>query len=347
MDFKATDIAAFLNGEVVGNGDVKVTNVSKIEEGKPGTLAFLANMKYENFIYSTGASVVLVNKSFVPKEKISTTLIKVDDAYEAFASLLDLYMQAKASVKKGIEQPCFIDESVYLGKDIFIGAFSYISKNSKIGNNSKLFPQVHIGENVTIGDDCIIYSGVKIYDDCIIGNGCILQAGVVIGSDGFGFAPQKDGTYKKIPQIGNVILEDNVEVGANSTVDCGTMGSTILRKGCKIDNLVQIAHNCEIGENTAIAAQTGLAGTTKIGNNCRIGGQVGFAGHLSVGDNVMIGAQSGIAKSLKSNQILLGSPTLNIKDAIKSITVYKNLPQLRDEVIQLQKEIKTLKKTDN
>jgi UDP-3-O-[3-hydroxymyristoyl] glucosamine N-acyltransferase len=347
MDFKATDIAAFLNGEVVGNGNVKVTNVSKIEEGKPGTLAFLANMKYENFIYSTGASVVLVNKSFVPKEKISATLIKVDDAYKAFASLLDLYMQAKASIKKGIEQPSFIDETASVGKDIFIGAFSYIGKNSTIGNNSKLFAQVHIGENVTIGDDCILYAGVKIYDDSVIGNGCILQSGAVIGSDGFGFAPQKDGTYKKIPQIGNVILEDNVEVGANSTVDCGTMGSTILRKGCKIDNLVQIAHNCEIGENTAIAAQTGLAGTTKIGNNCRIGGQVGFAGHLTVGDNVMIGAQSGVSKSLKSNQILLGSPTLSIKDAIKSITVYKNLPQLRDEVIQLQKEIKILKKADN
>ena len=347
MDFKATDIAAFLNGEVVGDGNVKVTNVSKIEEGKPGTLAFLANMKYENFIYSTGASVVLVNNSFIPKEKINTTLIKVNDAYEAFASLLDLYMQAKASVKKGIEQPSFIDETASVGKDIFIGAFSYIGKNSKIGNNSKLFPQVHIGENVTIGDDCILYAGVKIYDDCIIGNGCILQAGAVIGSDGFGFAPQKDGTYKKIPQIGNVILEDNVEVGANSTVDCGTMGSTILRKGCKIDNLVQIAHNCEIGENTVIAALSGLAGTTKIGNNCRIGGQVGFAGHLTVGDNVMIGAQSGVSKSLKSNQILLGSPTLSIKDAIKSITVYKNLPQLRDEVIQLQKEIKTIKKANN
>ncbi len=347
MDFKATDIAAFLNGEVVGDGNVKVTNVSKIEEGKPGTLAFLANMKYENFIYSTGASVVLVNNSFIPKEKINTTLIKVNDAYEAFASLLDLYMQAKASVKKGIEQPSFIDETASVGKDIFIGAFSYIGKNSKIGNNSKLFPQVHIGENVTIGDDCILYAGVKIYDDCIIGDGCILQAGAVIGSDGFGFAPQKDGTYKKIPQIGNVILEDNVEVGANSTVDCGTMGSTILRKGCKIDNLVQIAHNCEIGENTVIAALSGLAGTTKIGNNCRIGGQVGFAGHLTVGDNVMIGAQSGVSKSLKSNQILLGSPTLSIKDAIKSITVYKNLPQLRDEVIQLQKEIKTIKKANN
>ena len=304
-------------------------------------------MKYENFIYTTGASIVLVNKSFVPKDEITATLIKVNDAYEAFASLLDLYMQAKTSVKTGIEQPSFIDETVSVGENIFLGAYSYVGKNSKIGSNTKLYPQVHIGENVTIGDNCIIYAGVKVYDDCIIGNGCILQAGVVIGSDGFGFAPQKDGTYKKIPQIGNVVLEDNVEVGANSTIDCGTMGSTILRKGCKIDNLVQIAHNCEIGKNTVIAALSGLAGTTKIGNNCRIGGQVGFAGHLSVGDNVMIGAQSGVAKSVKGDRIILGSPAIDIKDAIKSVTVYKNLPQLRDEVIQLQKEMKSLKKTDN
>ncbi|MCF6332051.1 MAG: UDP-3-O-(3-hydroxymyristoyl)glucosamine N-acyltransferase [Draconibacterium sp.] len=347
MDFKAADIAAFLNGEIIGNKDVRVTKVSKIEDGKPGTLAFLANLKYENFIYTTRASVVLVNKSFAAKEKINTTLIKVDDAYQAFASLLDLYTQSKASVKTGIEQPNFIDGTATVGDNVFLGAFSYIGKNSKVGKNSKISPQVHIGDNVTVGDDCIIYAGVKIYDDCIIGNACILHSGVVIGSDGFGFAPQKNGVYKKIPQIGNVILGDDVEIGANSTIDCGTMESTILRKGCKIDNLVQIAHNCVIGENTVIAALSGIAGTTKIGKNCRIGGQVGFGGHLSVGDNVMIGAQSGIIKSVKSNQVILGSPAINIKDAIKSITVYKNLPKLRDEVIQLQKEIKALKKTDS
>lgn len=343
MDFKATDIAAFLNGEVVGNGDIKVSNVSKIEEGKPGTLTFLANLKYESFIYTTKASVVLVNKNFIPKEEINITLIKVDDAYQAFASLLDLYMQSKTSIKTGIEKPCFIDETATVGKDIFIGAFSYIGRNSKIGNNTKLFPQIHIGENVIVGDDCIIYAGVKIYDDCVIGNGCVLHSGVVIGSDGFGFATKEDGTYRKIPQIGNVVLEDEVEIGANSTIDCATMGSTIIRKGAKIDNQVQIAHNCEVGENTVIAAHTGLAGTTKIGKNCKIGGQVGFAGHLTIGDNVMIGAQSGIAKSVKSNEIILGSPAFNIKDCMKSISVYKNLPNLQRDVSHLQREIKSLK----
>ncbi len=343
MDFKVTDIAKFLNGEIVGNENISVSNVSKIEDGKPGTLAFLANLKYENFIYTTDASVVLVNKSFVPRDKINATLIKVDDAYQAFASLLELYTQAKASTKTGIENPSFIHETAAIADNIFIGAFSYISKNAKVGSNTKIYPQVFIGENVTIGNDCIIYAGVKIYDDSVIGNRCILHSGTVIGSDGFGFAPLEDGTYKKIPQIGNAVLEDDVEIGANTTVDCGTMGSTIIKKGAKIDNLVQVAHNCEIGENTVIAAQSGMAGTSKVGKNCKFGGQVGLAGHLTIGDNVFIGAQSGIAKSVNSNQIILGSPAIEIKDAIKAITVYKNLPKLREEVIQLQKEIKILK----
>jgi UDP-3-O-[3-hydroxymyristoyl] glucosamine N-acyltransferase len=343
MDFKVTEIAKFLNGEIVGNENISVSNVSKIEEGKPGTLAFLANMKYENFIYTTSASVVLVNKNFVPKEKINATLIKVDDAYQAFASLLDLYTQAMAAVKTGIEQPSFIDESATVGQNIYLGAFAYIGKNAKVGNNCKIYPQVYIGDNVTIGNDCIIYAGVKIYSDSLIGNRCILHSGVVIGSDGFGFAPLEDGTYKKIAQIGNAILEDNVEIGANTTIDCGTMGSTIIRKGAKIDNLVQIAHNCEIGESTVMAAQTGLAGTSKVGKNCKFGGQVGLAGHLTIGDNVFIGAQSGVAKSVDSNQVLLGSPAIDIKDAIRAITVYKNLPKLRNEVNQIQKEIKNIK----
>ena len=343
MDFKVTDIAKFLNGEVVGNEYIKVSNVSKIEEGKPGTLAFLANLKYEHFLYTTNASVVLVNKSFVPKEKVNATLIKVDDAYQAFASLLDLYMQAKASLKTGIEQPSYIDQTSSVGKDIYVGAFAYIGKNSKIGNNSKIYPQVFIGDDVTVGNDCIIYPGAKIYSDCIIGNRCIIHSGAVLGSDGFGFAPTENGSYKKIAQIGNAILEDDVEIGANTTIDCGTMDSTIIRKGSKIDNLVQIAHNCEIGENTVIAAQSGMAGTSKVGKNCKFGGQVGLAGHLTIGDNVFIGAQSGVAKSVNSNQIILGSPAIEIKDAIRAITVYKNLPKLREEVIQLQKEIKTLK----
>lgn len=343
MEFKATDIAAFLNGEIAGNADVKVFSVSKIEDGKPGTLAFLSNMKYEHFIYTTEASVVLVSKSFVPKAEIKATLIKVDDAYQAFASLLELYVQARSQQKTGIEQPSFIDETALLGNHIYVGAFAYIGKKVRIGNDSKIYPQVYIGDNVIIGDDCIIYPGVKIYENCIIGTRCILHAGSVIGADGFGFAPQNNGSYKKIPQIGNVILEDDIEIGANTTIDCGTMESTIIRKGVKIDNLVQVAHNCEIGENTVIAAQTGMAGTTKVGRNCRFGGQVGLAGHLTIGDNVQIGAQSGIASSVKDGETLLLTPAFNIKDAIKASIIFKNLPQLRDDVILLKKEIKLLK----
>jgi UDP-3-O-[3-hydroxymyristoyl] glucosamine N-acyltransferase len=343
MEFKATDIAAFLNGEIVGNGDVKVSNVSKIEEGKPGTLAFLANLKYEHHIYSTKASIVLVNKSFESKKEISATLIKVDDAYQAFASLLELVQQAKFVDKTGIEQPSYIHESTTAGDDLYLGAFAYIGKNTKIGNNVKIYPQAFIGENVTIGDNCIIYAGVKIYDNCKIGNQCVLHAGSVVGSDGFGFAPQNDGTYKKIPQLGNVVLEDNVEIGANTTIDCGTTESTIIRKGVKLDNLVQVAHNCEVGENTVIAAQSGMAGTTKVGKNCRFGGQVGLAGHLTIGDNVQLGAQSGIASSVKDNEILLSSPAFDVKDAIKAAIVYKKLPELRNDVIQLKKDIKILK----
>ncbi len=344
MDFKAKDIASYLKGEVVGDGNVEISDVSKIEEGKPGTLSFLANPKYEHFIYETKASAVLVDKSFNPRKNISATLIKVDDAYEALASLLDLYMQAKSNLKKGIEQPSFIDDSANLGEDIYVGAFTYIAKNVKIGQNVKLFPQVYIGDNVSIGDDSVCYAGAKIYDNSIIGNKCIIHAGAVIGSDGFGFAPQKDNSYKKIPQTGNVIIEDHVEIGANTTIDCGTIGATVIRKGAKLDNLVQIAHNCEIGENTVIAAQTGLAGTTKVGKNCKFGGQVGLAGHLTIGDNVNIGAQSGVSRSVKDNETLFLSPAFNIKDAVKSSVVFKNLPQLQNDVRQLRKEVESIKK---
>lgn len=343
MNFKAKDIATFLNGEIIGNGDVKVTNVSKIEEGKPGTLAFLANNKYENYIYSTEASVVLVNKTFVPKNKINTTLIKVDNAYQAFASLLDLYVQAKASIRTGIEQPSYVHETASIGDNIYIGAFAYIGRNAKIGSNSKIHPQVHIGDNVSVGDNCIFYAGAKVYDDTIIGNNCIFHSGSVVGSDGFGFAPQKDETFKKIHQIGNVIIEDDVEIGANTSIDCGTMGSTIIRKGVKLDNLVQIAHNCEIGENTVIAALTGISGSTKIGKNCMFGGQIGVAGHIQVGDHVSVGAQSGIVKSVKDKEVIFGSPAIPIKDAMRAIAVYKNLPNLQKEVQQLQKDILSLK----
>lgn len=347
MEFKATDIAEYLQGEVIGDGNVIVSDVSKIEEGKPGTLAFLSNPKYESYIYKTEASVVLVNKDFEPKKEVPATLIKVEDAYQAFASLLDLYMQTKKENKKGIEQPSFIDPSSSAGEDFYMGAFAYIGKNTKMGKGVKIYPQVHVGDNVKIGDNCILYAGSRIYDDCIIGNNCIIHANAVIGSDGFGFAPQPDGTYKKIPQIGNVILEDNVDIGANSTIDCGTFGSTIIRKGAKIDNLVQVAHNCEIGENTVIAAQTGLAGTTKVGKNCKFGGQVGLAGHLTIGDNVNIGAQSGVSNSIKDNESVLLTPAHNIRDAVRTAIIIKNLPKLRDEVIQLKKEMKILQKGDS
>jgi UDP-3-O-[3-hydroxymyristoyl] glucosamine N-acyltransferase len=343
MEFKATDIAKFLKGEVVGDENIKVSNVSKIEEGKPGTLAFLANLKYENFLYSTNASVVLINKDFVPRQKVNATLIKVNDAYQAFASLLDLYLQAKEALKTGIEQPSYIDETSKTGSNIYVGAFAYIGKNAKIGDNVKLYPHVYIGDNVEIGDDCVFYSGAKVYSDTVIGSRCIVHSGAVIGSDGFGFAPKEDGSYKKIAQIGNAILEDDVEIGANTTIDCGTMGSTIVKKGSKIDNLVQIAHNCEIGDNTVIAAQSGMAGSSKVGKNCKFAGQVGLAGHLTIGDNVQIGAQSGVPKSVKGDQIIFGSPAMEIKQALRVAMVYKNLPQLREEVIQLQKEIKSIK----
>jgi UDP-3-O-[3-hydroxymyristoyl] glucosamine N-acyltransferase len=343
MNFKAKDIAAFLNGEVIGNGDVKVTNVSKIEEGKPGTLAFLANTKYESYIYNTEASVVLVNKDFVPKKDINTTLIKVEDAYQAFASLLDLYVQAKASMRTGIEQPSYVHETASVGKNIYIGAFAYIGRNTTVGANSKIHPQVHVGDNVSIGDNCIFYAGAKIYDDTIIGNNCIFHSGSVVGSDGFGFAPEKDGTFKKIHQIGNVIIEDDVEIGANTTIDCGTMESTIIRKGVKLDNLIQIGHNCEIGENTVIAAQTGISGSTKLGKNCMFGGQIGVAGHLNIGDHVSVGAQSGISKNVKDKDVVFGSPAIPIKVAMRAIVVYKNLPNIQTEVRQLQKDIQSLK----
>jgi UDP-3-O-[3-hydroxymyristoyl] glucosamine N-acyltransferase len=320
-----------------------VTNVSKIEEGKPGTLAFLANIKYENYIYSTEASVVLVNKNFVPKNKITATLIKVENAYQAFASLLDLYVQAKASARTGIEQPSYVHKTASVGDNIYIGAFAYIGRDTTVGANSKIHPQVHIGDNVSIGDNCIFYAGAKVYDDTTIGNNCIFHSGSIVGSDGFGFAPQEDGTFKKIHQIGNVIIEDDVEIGANTTIDCGTMESTIIRKGVKLDNLVQIAHNCEIGENTVIAALTGISGSTKIGKNCMFGGQIGVAGHLTIGDHVSVGAQSGLVKNVKDKEVVFGSPAIPIKDAMRAIAVHKNLPNLQKEVHQLQKDIQSLK----
>jgi len=347
MEYTAQQLASYLSGEIEGNPDVSVNNISKIEEGEPGTLTFLANPKYAPFIYTTKASIVLVNKDFVPEQPIEATLIRVEDSYQCLAKLLALVEQAK-SPKTGICSPVSIDETAILGENLYIGSFACIGKKSKIGNDTQIYPHVFIGDGVKIGSNCILYPGVKIYDDCVIGNNCIFQAGAIIGGDGFGFAPKSSGDYQKIPQIGNVIIEDDVEIGANTTVDRATMGSTIVRHGVKLDNMIQVAHNVEIGENTVIAAQTGIAGSTKLGKNCMIGGQVGFAGHIHIGDGVQIGAQSGIAHNLTDNSTpYLGSPAFPAKQFARTNVVIKNLPDLAREVSKLRKELEELKKSKN
>ncbi|MBI5219068.1 MAG: UDP-3-O-(3-hydroxymyristoyl)glucosamine N-acyltransferase [Bacteroidia bacterium] len=343
MEFTAKTIAEFLQGEIEGDPEVKVTKIAKIEEGMPGALTFLANPLYTPYIYSTKASIVLVNKDFKPEKGISATLIRVEDAYKAFALLLELYVKSKNDIK-GIDELAFIDKTAVLGENIFIGAFSYIGRNVKIGNNVKIYPQVCLCENVQIGDNTVLRSGVKIYNDCIIGAGCILHSGVIIGADGFGFAPQKHCDFKKVPQIGNVVIEENVEIGSNTAIDRATLGSTIIRKGVKLDNLIQIAHNVEIGENTVIAAQTGISGSTKIGRDCMIGGQVGIVGHITIADEVKIAAQSGVGSSIKEKgAIVQGSPAFQIHEYQKSYVVYKQLPELRKQIIEFQQEIKKLK----
>lgn len=342
MEFKAQSIADFLGGTVEGDANATVTDVAKIEEGKPGTLAFLSNPKYFKYLYETNASIVIVNQDMELEGQVKATLIRVPDAYKAFASLLELYQQAKGS-KTGIENPSFIDPTAQVGNDVYVGAFAYLGKNVRIGNHVKIYPQVYIGDNTTIADDTVLFPGVKIYENTKIGQACIIHAGAVIGADGFGFAPTEDGTYKKIPQVGNVILEDWVEIGANTTIDCATMGSTIVRKGTKIDNLVQIAHNVEIGENTVMASQTGIAGSTKVGSNCMFGGQVGVAGHITIGDHVNLGAMSGVSNSIKSNKTVLGAPAMDIARAAKVFAVYRNLPQLREQVIEMGKQLAQIK----
>jgi len=342
MEFKAQSIADFLGGTVDGDPNVAVSDVAKIEEGKPGTLAFLSNPKYNKYLYETEASIVIVNQNFELESPVKSTLIRVPDAYKAFASLLELYQQAKGN-KTGIENPSFIDSSATLGKDAYVGAFAYIGKNVKIGNYVKIYPQVYIGDNTVIADDCVLYAGVKIYENTKIGEACIIHSGAIIGADGFGFAPTEDGSFKKIPQVGNVVLEDFVEIGANTTIDCATMGSTIIRKGTKIDNLVQIAHNVEVGENTVMAAQTGIAGSTKVGKNCMFGGHVGIAGHITIGDYVNMGAMSGVHSSIKSNKTVLGAPAMEIAQAAKVFAIFRNLPQLREQINEMQKQLTQIK----
>ena len=339
MKFTAAQIAGILEGEVVGNPNAEVFKLSKIEEGTEGSLTFLANPKYINYIYSTQATITIVNNSFEPEQEITTTLIKVEDAYKSFSKLLEYYNQVKL-MKSGIEQPSVISEGVTYGSDLYLGSFCYVGKNVSIGDNVKIYPNTFIGDNVTIGDNCVFFAGVRIYSETVIGNRCTIHSGTIIGSDGFGFAPQEDGTYVKVPQIGNVIIEDDVEIGACTTVDRATLGSTIIRKGVKLDNHIQVAHNVEIGENTVIAAQTGIAGTTKIGKNCLIGGQVGFAGHLVIGDGVKIQAQSGIGKNLEAGEVVQGSPAFNYGDFAKSFVHFRNLPKIVSDLEDLKNTIK-------
>ncbi len=338
MKFTAEQIANILNGTVDGDPKIEVFKLSKIEEGTTGSLTFLSNTKYTPHIYTTEASITIVNADFKPENPIKTTLVKVEDAYEGFSKLLEYYNQIKLD-KSGIEQPCFISDSATVGENVYIGAFSYIGHNVKIGDNVKVFPNAYVGDNVTLGDNSIIFPGGKVYSDCIIGKNCVINSGAIIGADGFGFAPQKNGGYSKIPQIGNVILEDHVDVGAGTTIDRATMGSTIIRSGVKLDNQIQIAHNVEIGKNTVIAAQTGVAGSTKIGENCQIGGQVGIVGHLHIGNNVRIQAQSGVGRNVKDNEILQGSPSFGYTDWNKSYVYFKNLPKLAKTIDKLEKKL--------
>lgn len=342
MKFTAQQIADILEGEVVGNPDEEVSKLSKIEEGKKGSLTFLSNPKYNPYLYTTNASIAIVNESFQPEKEISITLIKVENAYKSFSKLLEFYNEVKNN-KIGREAPSFISESAVIGENEYIGAFSYIGDNVIIGDNVKIYPNSYIGDNTVIGNNCVIFSGVKIYSETQIGNYCKIHSGVIIGCDGFGYAPNEEGVYKAIPQIGNVIIEDNVDIGSGSTIDRATLGSTILRKGVKLDNQIQIAHNVEVGDNTVIAAQTGIAGSTKIGKNCIIGGQVGFAGHLTIGNNVKIQGQSGVTKSLKDGETVQGTPAMNYSDYFKSYVNFKNLPKLATKVNQIEKEYNTQK----
>ena len=338
MKFTALQISEILEGEVEGNPNEEVFKLSKIEEGEKGSLTFLSNPKYTSFLYTTNASIAIVNKSLVPEKEITATLIRVEDSYKAFSKLLEFYNEVKLN-KSGIEEPNYIDKSSVLGENIYLGAFTYIGKNVIIGDNVKLYPNVFVGDNVSIGNDTTVFAGAKIYSESKIGANCTIHSGVIIGCDGFGFVPNENGTYNKIPQTGNVIIEDNVDIGSATTIDRATLGSTIIRKGVKLDNQIQIAHNVEVDENTVIAAQTGIAGSTKIGKNCQIGGQVGIVGHIVIGDNVRIQAQSGIGRNLKDGATVQGSPALPYSDYNKSYVHFKNLTKLADKIYELEKKI--------
>lgn len=346
MEFKVKDIAMILNGTVEGDGEMKLHNISKIDQGVPGTLSFLSNPAYTKYIHTTLASAVIVSRDFHSEEPLECTLIRVDDPYRSLAQLLEMYQQFKPA-KKGIEQPSFVSNSAQLGEDIYLGAFAYIGEGAVIGKNVKIYPHVYIGDHVVIGDNTTLFSGVKVYADCKIGSDCILHSGAVIGADGFGFAPSTDGPFSKIAQVGNVVIEDWVEIGANTCVDCATMGSTFVRRGVKLDNLIQIAHNAEIGENTVIAGQTGVAGSSKVGKNCMIGAQVGVSGHLTVGDNVRLGGQAGIMSNIPDNATMIGSPVQDHKDFMRSMAIFRKLPQMSGDVSDLKKWMKKMEENSN
>lgn len=348
MKFTVNQIAQILGGEIEGDGNIEIDTIAKIDEkADRGSICFLANPKYENFLYETEASAVLVSRDFAPKKEFTTTLIRVDDPYAAFTDLLVEYnkvLQAlKNQGKQGIEQPSVIGANLVQGAQGYIGAFSYIGENCAFGNQVKIYPHTYIGDNVKIGDGSIVYPGARIYDNTIIGKNCTIHSGAVVGSEGFGFAPQKDGTYKMIPQIGNVILEDNVNIGANTTVDRATIGSTIIQQGVKLDNLIQIGHNVVVGENTVMAAQSGIAGSSKVGKNCVIAGQVGIANSIQVASHTQIGAQAGVNSNVKKeNQALIGAPAIDYRNFMKSSVVFKKLPELQKQVNTLEQQAKEL-----
>jgi UDP-3-O-[3-hydroxymyristoyl] glucosamine N-acyltransferase len=338
MKFTAEQIAGILEGDIVGNSNVEVFKLAKIEEGSEGSLTFLANPKYTHYIYNTQASIVIVNKTFVPEQSITATLIKVEDAYKSFSKLLEYYNQVKNN-KSGIEQPSFQSETAVYGDDIYLGAFSYLGENVVIGNNVKIYPQAYIGDNVVIGDNTTVFAGVKLYSETQVGNNCVINSGAIIGADGFGFTPDENGEFQKVPQTGNVIIEDNVDIGSATTIDRATLGSTYIRKGVKLDNQIQIAHNVDIDQNTVIAAQTGIAGSTKIGKYCMIGGQVGIAGHLTIGDHVRVQAQTGIGHRVKDGEKLYGSPAIDYGNYVKSYVHFKNLPKIVKTITDLEKKV--------
>ena len=344
MQFTAQQIATLLQGKLEGDPTAKVSNVAKIEEAENGSLSFIANPKYEEYLYTSKASIIIINESLEILKPVSANLIRVKDAYSSFALLLEKYAEIiSGGTKTGIEDPSYISATATIGKDVYIGAFSYIGENAVIGDDVKIYPGCYIGNNVVLGAKTKIYSGVKIYDECRLGDQVVIHSGTVIGGDGFGFAPLKDGGYKKIAQIGNVIIEDDVEIGANTTIDRATMGSTIIRKGVKLDNLIQVAHNVEIGDNTVIAAQTGISGSAKVGKNCVIGGQVGMVGHIQLADGTRINAQSGISKSVAAPYTVLnGSPAFDYKSSLKSQAIFRNLPELQQRLLRLEETVQEL-----